>query len=161
MPRFAYFWLLCFLFFTLTCNHGLVPPDRGTGISGTLTFVNWPADTLLYDLRLVAFNNFPPDDIITEVSEGEAIVYPPITEGALPFYTDSITYLMELPPGRIGYLVVAHQYGPNYMNDWQAVGQYDTTPTDSLPTAITVEAGKMFTDIDIDVDFNRLPIQPF
>jgi hypothetical protein len=164
MPRVAYYIVLWFLLFTLACDHGLAPPDPGskkTGISGRITFANQPADTARYDLRLVAFTNFPPSDLITEVSEGEAVVYPAITEEGLPFDLDHIDYLMEVEPGTIGYLVVAHQYGPNFMSDWQAVGQYDTTLTDSLPTAIVIEAGKMLTDIDINVDFNQLPIQPF
>jgi hypothetical protein len=156
--------LLCFLLFILACDHGLAPTDPGskkTGISGRITFANQPADTARYDLRLVAFNNFPPADIITEVSQGEAVVYPAITEEGLPFDLDHVDYLMELSPGTIGYLVVAHQYGPSFMNDWQAVGQYDTMLADSLPTAIVIEPGKLLTDIDIEVDFNRLPIQPF
>jgi hypothetical protein len=164
MSKLVFYRLLCFLFLTLACNQGLAPSDpssKKTGISGTLTFSNWPADSLLFDLRLVAFNNFPPEDIVTEVTEGEAIVYPPLAEGALPFYVDSINYQMELPPGTIGYLVVANQYGTNFLNDWRAVGQYDTTQTDSLPTPIIIEAGKMLTGIDIDVDFDHLPIQPF
>jgi hypothetical protein len=166
MPKVVHYILLCFLLVAIGCDHGLAPPDPGskkTGISGTITFANWPPDTALYDLRLVAFNNFPPDDIITEIMEGEATVYPPITEGSIPFYIDSFEYLMELQPCTIGYLMVAHQYRPVFLdtNSWQAVGQYDTTSSDYLPTAIIIEAGKLLIDIDIDVDFNRLPLQPF
>jgi hypothetical protein len=166
MPRFAYYILLSFMLFTLACDHGLAPTDPGskkTGISGTISFANWPADTLLYDLRLVAFKNFPPEDIITEITGGQATVYPAITEGGLPFYVDRIDYLMELPPGNIEYLVVAHQFRPAFLdtNSWQAAGQYDTTPADSLPTAIVIETGKLLNGIDISVDFTRLPIQPF
>ena len=166
MPKVINCIVLCFLLVATSCDHGLAPPDpasKKTGISGTITFVNWPVDTLLYDLRLVAFKNFPPQDIITEITQGGATVYPPITEGSMPFYIDSIEYLMELPPGNIEYLMVAHQYRPAFLdtNSWQAVGQYDTTPADALPTEIIVQAGVLLQDIDIAVDFNRLPIQPF
>lgn len=163
-----FFRMIVFLLFLIAigCDHGLEPPNpalKKTGISGTITFTNWPDSSSLFDLRLVAFKNFPPEDIFTEVSEERAVVYPPITEGHLPFYVDDIDYVMELEPGTIGYLMVAHQHKPAFLDtaSWQAVGQYDTTPADSMPTPIVLEKGQLLTGIDIAVDFNRLPMQPF
>ncbi len=150
------------------CDKGLTPPeDQGiTGISGTIFFSNWPPPDSLFDLRLVAFKNFPPENILVEILNGNAYVFPSIeTDSAvvrkmLPFYADQVDYLFELPPGTYGYLAVAHQYGPNLLTDWQAVGQYDTD-ADSLPSPVVVREGEILRLIPITVDFHNLPIQPF
>jgi hypothetical protein len=42
-----------------------------------------------------------------------------------------------------------------------AAGQYDTLLTDDLPTPITVQAGEILENINIRVDFDSLPPQPF
>jgi hypothetical protein len=151
----------------LACDHGLDPAPQQqaaqvTGISGTIYFSNWPPADSLYDLRIVAFRNFPPLDIFNEVLNGQALVYPPISgsEG-LPFNVDSVAYTMELETGEFKYITVAQQFGPVYTADWRSAGQYDITPQDSLPSAVMIESGVTLEHIDIYVDFDNLPIQPF
>jgi hypothetical protein len=157
-----------FFVFSLTlfhCDKGLSPFDTDSGfagISGTIYFKNWPPADSLFDIRIVAFREFPPLDIASEVISGRAIIFPDLSDTSrIPFYIDSLQYTMALEKGIFEYLAVAHQFGPNFFNDWQAAGQYDITPQDSLPSSIFLEEGELITDILIYVDFDSLPMQPF
>ena len=148
-----------------SCDHGLKPTDsesdQKSGISGYISYQNWPPADSLKDLRLVIFKKFPPDNILGEVISGNAIVYPGLNESNLLFYTDTTNFIVELEPGIYEYVVIAQQYGPNINSDWLAVGQYDTVITDRLPTKITAKPGQILQNINIHVDFHNLPIQPF
>jgi hypothetical protein len=148
-----------------SCDHGLKPGNADNnsegGISGYISYQNWPSADSLYDLRLVVFRHYPPNDILGEVISGNAIVYPDLNESNLPFYKDTTYYSIQLEPGTYEYVVVAQQYGMNLTTDWLAAGQYDTLLTDPLPTKIHVESGNFLSDINIQVDFNHLPVQPF
>ena len=147
-----------------SCDHGLAPPSESetdiSGIKGIITYENWPADSL-YDLRLVIFKSYPPENIIEDVLYGLAIEYPGLGNSGLPTYIDTTRFIVELNPGKYEYIVVAQQYGENPNTDWRAVGQYDTLAGDEMPTAITVDANKLLENINIHVDFNHLPPQPF
>jgi hypothetical protein len=153
------------LFIFPACDHGLKPTgvnsEKRTGITGYISYQNWPTPDSLVDLRLVIFRYNPPDNILTEVLSGNAIVHPGLNDSSLPFYEDTTEFVVELDPGVYEYVVVAQQYGPNISADWLAAGQYDTVMADPLPTNITVEPGKLLMDININVDFNDLPLQPF
>jgi hypothetical protein len=158
--------LLIFLF-AVRCEHGLSPSDARqipkdvTGISGVIIYKNWPSLDSLKNLRLVAFRNFPPQNILAEVLSGQAVVYPPIDTSAHLLYNVAFEeYTMPLAPDTFKYIVVAQQYGDNLVTDWRAVGQYDTD-TDSLPTSIIIEENSLLENININVDFKNLPIQPF
>jgi hypothetical protein len=165
-PPYRYL-IIVYVFFVLfySCNQGLKPtePDQSqiTGISGKISYTNWPPADSLFDLRLVVFKNYPPENIFEEVSEGRAFVYPAIGQESLPFFVDSTIYEMELAAGLYEYVAIAQQYGSNLFNDWLAAGQYDTLITDGLPTAITVISGELLENINIEVDFDDLPPQPF
>jgi hypothetical protein len=146
------------------CDHGIAPPAEvlpaAGKINGTISYSNWPEDlSSIRNLKVVVFTNFPPGNILEEVINGKAIVYPPELNESLPKGVETTTYTMELPAGTYEYVVVAQQFGGLY--DWRAVGQYDTTPQDSLPTPIVVTGGSNMGNIDITVDFDNLPIQPF
>lgn len=158
------------IFFVLSltlfhCDKGLTPFDADsgfTGISGTVYFQNWPPTDSLFDIRIVAFRDFPPQNIVSEVISGRAIIFPDLSDTSrIPFDIDSLQYTMALEVGIFKYLAVAHQYGPDLFNDWQTAGQYDITPQDSLPSPIFLEEGEIITDIFIYVDFDSLPMQPF
>lgn len=152
--------------FTLwQCDQGLSPEGENeqiTGIQGTIFFQNWPTRDSLFDLRLVAFKNFPPENILAEILSQQAYAWPPITVDTtlIPYYSDQFNFEFELPAGKYGYLAVAQRYGPNILTDWRAVGQYDTNP-DSLPSSFEVRAGTLSRNLFIAVDFKKLPIQPF
>jgi hypothetical protein len=147
------------------CDKGLSPDDvkSQSGISGTVYFQNWPSPDSLLDIRLIAFRNFPPGNIRDEVLSKRAIVYPDFFTDTttLPFYVDSLNYTMLLDPGIYEYLVFAQRYGEDLYNDWLAVGQYDTTLQDPLPTPLEVPYNQILDSIFIYVNFDSLPIQPF
>lgn len=158
-------FLIIVLSFCLSaCDHGIAPPDINkpkTGISGTIYYSNWAAADTVYLLKVVFFKNFPPDSIVSEILSGEAVTYPPELTTGLPLDEDSTQYEMELDAGTINYISVAQQFGPDVFSDWRSVGQFDLTPADSLPSSVTVIQDSMQQNIDIYVDFNTLPIQPF
>lgn len=145
----------------LACDHGIAPKPAQTGISGTIYYKNWPPLEQILLLKLIIFEDFPPENIIDEVIGGRAIIYPENLPTSLLLDVDSSFFLIEMDTGTYDYVVVAQQYGPDLYNNWRAVGQYDTTPQDSIPTRLTVNQDEMLNNINIYVDFDSLPIQPF
>lgn len=148
---------------SVACDTGLEPP-RDTILSGTVTFVggpdSWPSGDSLFDLRVAAFTSYPPDNIVIDVLQGRAW----FTADSLPYNISSTEWTIVLPdppPNSIKYLVVAQQFGPNFAEEWRAVGVYALTGERELPTEIRVTTGKTHTNLDIDVDFADLPPQPF
>jgi len=161
--------LLCILSLALAlasgCDRGLIPtePPPGPGaLSGVVHYTSWPPLDSLFDLRIVAFRNFPPEGIVSSVLSGEAAVYPPVGDTALvPFFVDSLRYAFSLPSGRYEYLAVAQQYGPNLFTDWRPVGQYDLDTNLALPSPIAIPPGDTLREITIHVDFANPPPAPF
>lgn len=153
-------FILLLLFYS--CDHGLKPPATETstqyeepGFGGTVYFKGtWP-DTI-YDLRVVAFRNYPPKNIINEVIEGKAKF-----SQSLPKRVDSVRYEVLADTGKWEYVVVALQYGANIFSDWKAIGVYDTTIADTIPTPIYIPYGRFLRGINITCDFNNPPPQPF
>jgi hypothetical protein len=150
----------------LTCDDGLGPPPPAAttpgALEGTVRFLNWDSSGAVFDMRVVAFRVFPPQDVITEVLQGRAVVHPPVGGPALVTGTpDSVAVLFSLPPGRYPYVVVAQQFGPSVSTDWRPVGQYDTDADPAVPTPVTIAAGETTRTVDIIVDFTRLPPPPF
>jgi hypothetical protein len=148
------------------CDEGLAPPETtgqpATGsFTGLVTFIGWSAVDSLYDLRLVAFTVFPPTDVIDEVLQGRAVVYPPLGAGPLAMRgADSITYTLDLSPGVYPYVAIAQQFGPDLFADWRPVGQYDLDTNLAVPSPVSVSAGASTTGIDIRVDFENPPPDP-
>lgn len=153
--------LLPLILLLYSCDHGLKPPEvthqqyEEPGFGGTVYFRgNWP-DTV-YDLRVVAFRNYPPRNIINEVIEGKAKF-----SQSLPRRVDSTKYEVPADTGKWEYIVVALQHGPNIFSDWKAIGVYDTNPNDTIPTPIYIPYGKFIRGINITCDFSTSPPQPF
>ncbi len=157
--------LLFLAILNTACDHGIAPtgappgPSNPGGVSGIVYYQNWPPAEEVKNLKVIVFLEFPPGNILNEVQSGRAIVHPPDISESLPQFVDSTAYSVQLEAGIYEYVVVAQQYGG--LLDWRAVGQYDTTPADSFPSAIEVFSDSILSDIDIYVDFNNLPIQPF
>lgn len=156
--------LILILIMSNGCNHGLQPVSNESelsNITGTITYTQWSSAGTIEDLRLIVFKNYPPENIQAEVLSGNAIVHPPIGEPGLPQQVDTTIYLFNIDPGMYEYIVVAQRYGPDAFNDWLAVGQYDTLSGDDFPTCVTIVAGKLLEEINIKVNFDSLPPQPF
>lgn len=147
------------------CDEGLklIPTYVPTGtISGLITYHNWPPRDSLVDLRIVAFTEFPPTNVIRAVLNGTAIVHPPIGDTALvPLYVDSLRYGFRIRAGHYPYVVVAQQFGHDVMKDWRVVGQYDLDSNLVIPEAIDVPENGLLSNINFNVDFKNPPPQPF
>ncbi len=139
------------------CDGGLEPHKAAekSFIRGRVYYLNDPVDTVK-DMRVVAFKNYPPKDIISEITGGTAI----FTNQTIAYMVDSTDFEIEVTnaPVKYEYIVVAQNYGT--MLDWRAVGVYCLSGNDSIPTPLLVERGKSYF-IKINVDFNNLPPQPF
>ncbi len=146
-----------------SCDTGLEPP-RETVLSGTVVFEGgssqWPAADSLFDMRVVAFVDYPPQNIAFDIINGRAW----FTNDSLPYRVAETEWSIQLPdpaPMQIKYLVVAQQFGPNPLTDWRAVGVYAPADSRDEPTKIRVVDGKQYQNIELRVDFSDLPPQPF
>jgi len=146
----------------LSCNGGLEPPPpvAKAYIGGLITYLNgkndWPPQDSVVDIRVAAFKVYPPKDIITEITAGNAYF-----TSSLKKFVDSDSFNLEIlnPPEEIKYLVVAQQYGSLFQ--WRAIGVWTLSGDVTKPSSIFVEPGKSYLNLDINVDFNNLPPQPF
>lgn len=146
------------------CDEGLKPTMtvQAGRFSGLITYQNWPPRDSLVDLRLVAFRTFPPRDIVGEVLQGQAYVYPGLGDTALvPFFVDSLRYIVTVPSGTYQYVIVAQRFGPDLYKDWRAVGQYVRDVHLTTPSSVDVAPDSTTNDIDINVDFLHPPPPPF
>jgi hypothetical protein len=153
-----YIPLLTLLLLT-NCDSGLRPePDKTSYLKGVVKFVdsydNWLAADSIKDLRVVAFKNFPPANVLEEVLSGRAY----FTMESLPTFVDSANFSIEIKdaPVTLNYIAVAQQFGG--LMDWRVVGLY-TLIKDSAAT-LKIEQGKTY-NIQMNVDFKNLPKQPF
>ena len=152
-------------FLFIDCDGGLEPPSDEiksikSYIRGYVHFEDdgetWPSIDSINDLRVVVFKNYPPGNILVEVSEKNAI----FSEG-LNSFVDSAFFQIEIkePPVEWKYIVVAQQYETNLMS-WRAIGVYNLDGDHEEPAPLFVEQDTSYS-ISINVDFNNLPPQPF
>ena len=140
------------------CSEGLAPIEPEY-IRGTVRFVNdidsWPPPDSLIELRVVFFQRYPQDStgIVAEFK------YLEFTD-TLETYTDSSTFTYEIIKAPIvyEYVAVAQNYGAWY--EWKVVGVYSISGNPEQYSRLEIEEGRSY-DIDITVDFNNLPPQPF
>ncbi|MDT8324913.1 MAG: hypothetical protein RRA94_12435 [Bacteroidota bacterium] len=153
--------LLCSALFAAACDHGLSPEATAVdpGFGGTLTVTgSWPPADSVRDFRIVAFRNYPPKDILSEVINGSAVFSDP-----LPYGEKDIPYLIqdESLQGSFAYVVVAQNYGEDPFQDWRAVGVFTTTGDVTRPSPVDLGGGRFVSSVDITVNFYDLPPQPF
>lgn len=148
--------------FLNSCNEGLAPPPpiAKSYVNGMITYKGgknkWPPLDSVKDIRVVAFKNYPPKNIIGEITSGDAYF-----TGSMPKFADTSSYSIEFskPPLYIKYIAVAQQYGS--FLEWRAIGVYTISGDVTKPDSIFVIEGKTFNNININVDFDNLPPQPF
>lgn len=153
---------MAFVLLTGGCSdHGLEPaPPIDPGFGGIIYYARWPPLDSLKDLRLVAFKDFPPTNIVGDVLSGRAYVFPRIGEPHLPFYVDSTAYEFHVPSGRYAYVAVAQQFGDSLFKDWRAVGQYDLDTIAATPSPLEVGDNTFIPGVNIVVDFRNPPPTP-
>ena len=148
------------------CNQGLAPPPLQTStnsyITGLITYVGgankWPSKDSVIAIRVVAFQDYPPKDIITELTEGKAFV---TGLQSLPLFVDTSSFSIEIPttPVLIKYIAVAQQYTDSLTAE-RAVGVYTLSGDNTKPDSLTIQTGKSYF-VKIKVNFDSLPPQPF
>jgi hypothetical protein len=162
-PKYIFSFLVIILLAS-SCQEGLEPPppEGRSFIEGNITFVggseNWPSEDSVYAVRVVAFKNYPPQDIMTELLTGNAY----FTLESLPFFVESATFSIEITetPVVFEYIAVALQY-TNELTSQLAIGVYTLSGNKAEPSPIELNKGEIINNIDIEVDFNDLPPQPF
>ena len=160
MRKNYYFIYIFFLLSTLmSCDRGLEPePDTTSYVNGMIHYVdnydNWLAADSIKDLRVVAFKNFPPTSVLEEVLSGRAY----FTNQSLPTFVDSSEFSLEIAdaPVTLNYIAVVQQFGE--IMDWRVVGLYSIEKDSAA--VLEVKQGKTY-NIQINVDFENLPKQPF
>jgi hypothetical protein len=144
------------------CDEGLAPdPDDGVtpGMSGELkALTSWPPADSVRDLRIVAFRKYPPVDILTEVLGGTAIFSEQLEYGLT---SQSWRISREDMSGEYEYIVAAQQYGDNMFLDWRVVGVFSRSGDVNQPSGIDLRTRRFHDDVDISIDFDNLPPQPF
>ena len=151
------------LFFFSGCeNHGLSPNDASAdpGFGGIITFISaLPPSDSLKDLRVVAFRNYPPQNIILDVTSGKAVY----TDSTIAQTSVTVRYQIQNSNtiGMFKYIVVVQQYGTNIFTDWRVVGVYSKINDKTVPGSIEISGNSFLDHIDIPVDFYNLPPQPF
>jgi hypothetical protein len=147
-----------------SCQEGLEPPppDQKSFIGGKITYLggadSWPPEDSVHAVRVVAFKDYPPQDIITELISGNAY----FTLESLPFFVDTVSFSIEIPdtPVTFKYIAVALQYTDDIMTQL-AIGVFTLTGDKTLPSPVELNTGERINNINIEVDFNDLPPQPF
>jgi hypothetical protein len=150
------------------CNEEIGPVNGASGFSGVMRFTHWPPADSVRDLRLVAFDSFPTDSaqILITLLAGGGAVYPPIGT-RFPLFIDSLVYAFTTTSGtnlqvkNYGYVIVAQQYGPNILTDWQPAGVFSTGPGPFDPAPLRVLLHHVTPGININIDFHNLPPKPW
>ena len=166
--RFLIFIILCVVF--IACDAGLAPASPAElGFSGSVYFVpgSWPADSLV-SLWIFASQVYPLDS--SKVYAGlfgnpvTIFLYPSMSS-SLPFYVDSLEYSFPLSSGIYKYIGVIQQKDSDLqglgVRVFKVVGFYQDSVNSSLPGIVQVNDSVQVKGININVDFNNPPPQPF
>lgn len=153
------------LLFWWGCDKGLDPTNvEDPGFGGTITYlgVRPPADSLR-DLRIVAVPYFPLDSTFQPLIMN-------VVQGVIPFSSDlrtnidsgkSVPYTMFVKPQTYYYIAVVQQFGLDPFSQWKVVGVYTMSPSSTIPKVLTISDGVFTPNINMTVDFDHLPPQPF
>jgi len=160
------FIVLILVLLLSSCHEGLSPSDNdnlpNTAIlEGTVFFkggaAEWPPEDSVKAVRIVAFKNFPPKDVIQEILLGNAY----FTLSSLPLFGDSANFSINITgtPVLLNYIAAAQQYTDS-ITAQRVIGVYSETQDNLNPSIISIDGGKTYK-IKIYVDWNNLPPQPF
>jgi hypothetical protein len=164
------YWPLLLISFCLviliSCHEGLSPEDNDNKpntakLEGTVYFkggtAEWPPEDSVKAVRIVAFKNFPPKDVIYEILSGNAY----FTLTSVPLFGDSANFSIDITatPVLLNYIAAAQQYTDS-ITAQKVIGIYSETLDNQKPSILSIEGGKTYR-INIYVDWKNLPPQPF
>ena len=154
-------YIIALLLILISCQEGLEPKlIPNSFIGGKITFKgggdSWPDSVVA--LRVVAFKNDNPEVFFEEIANGNAYV----DFASLPTRVDSTSWILNIPdpPVELKYIAVALQPTADILT--QIVVGVDTISGDKTqPSWVNVKIGDSFNNLNIEVDFDDLPPQPF
>jgi hypothetical protein len=160
--------ILCLL--VIGCDGGLAPPPPvELGFSGTVHFAPgyWPPSDSIYSLWIFASQVYPLDSI--KVLTGlfgnpmTIFLYPSINQSLSRDQVDSLAYSFPLKAGTYKYVGVIQQVSPSLTNirAFRVVGFYKDSIDASQPGIVEVNDSYQTRGVDMDVDFQNPPPQPF
>lgn len=155
----------------LSCDHGLAPPPKKIieqGITGTIYYKGTFPDSLK-EHRLFAAKMYRKfrsmNEIMTLILSGSDSIqiYPSILQSPLSLIKeDSIKFRFVLPPALYKYIAVAQTTGAIFdSSKWKIVGVYTSDTLRIVPNQVSIEPGKFIENVNIYVDYDNLPPQPF
>lgn len=166
------FILIIIVFLILSgCDKGLTPPipeKVDQGISGTIYYRgNFPDS--LKEHRLIAAKMYRKYRSINEIlnlilTGSDSIqIFPSIASPPLPLQKiDSLRYRFSLPPSVYKYIAVVQTTGELLDSTrWRIVGVYGKMDGTFQPDSVEVKIGEFIENVNINVDYNNLPPQPF
>jgi len=142
-----------------SCNAGLSPaaPDTMATLSGTVHFPKrWPAKDSVNIIVLVLVKPSPPFSDTSLIAGLNTTVLP----FTLNYLSSDTAYQYIVPAGSYGYLGVAVNYDKNnILTAWHVVG-FAHDSRDSA-TVFNLVGGSVVRGVDVFVNFDSLPRQPF
>jgi hypothetical protein len=151
----------------IACDGGLAPPPPiELGFSGTVYFTGqWPSDSLI-SLWIFASQIYPLDSV--KVYSGlfftphTIFLYPSMSQ-SLRFNVDSLHYSFPLPSATYKYIGIIRQTSAisNGIRAFRIVGFYKDSTDISNPGVVEVNERDQVQGINIEVDFQNPPPQPF
>ncbi len=145
--------------FLSSCDKGLEPlgEDKTAKLNVRVSFVNdWPKKDSVIGLRVAAFKLPPSESLLQEISNGNATISDLITDYNIN--SKNIEFIYSDLPLNLMYIVVAWQYESD-LTSQRIVGVYNTS-NKNVPGTINLNFGET-VNIDIEVDWNDFPPQPF
>jgi len=157
--------LLSILLFS-SCNKGLDPTEikLPSYLRGRITYLGgapkWPPDSTVKAIRVFAIQPQPKYDstgVFNMISAGKLF-----WSNLLATFVSNDTFSVEIPypPVVINYLAVVQNWGT--IAQWRVVGVYTITGDNTKHSSIQVlDRGRNYDSLNIIVDFDNLPPQPF
>lgn len=143
-----------------SCDKGLEPPEAVSSafLTGKVKFINeWPKQDSVLGVRVGAFKTLPSQNLIQEVIDGNAL----FNLDPLGYNLDSVEFQFEIDelPIELKYIIVAWQYETE-LTKQRVIGVYNIENDKTKPSAIQLDYGESI-NIEIEVDWNEFPPQPF
>jgi hypothetical protein len=163
--RILFYIILSYItLFFISCNEGLSPPkvDEATVIKGKINFTSglssWPSLDSLKDLRIAFFQNYPDSaNILNDFVTGNLT----FTEDSIPYFVESYEFIqiVKKVPVEFNYICVAQNYAG--LLEWKVIGLYSINDDNITPKKLIIDKEGIYNNININVNFNNLPPQPF
>lgn len=151
----------------VSCDKGIEPGEEmgPAGFSGKVTFKgSWPEG--ITRTHLVVFRNpilRSEDFFLPNLSFVSEEIPFSATEFVYSYNDADLNTLLKIGTGDYSYVVVAQSKTVALSllrKDWTVVGVYCINGNQSSPAKLSVEPGKITSNVDVVVDFNNPPPQP-